>query len=127
DPKFAACADPLNFDGLVGELQRHVAGETFRQLSRLPSFAWTARGTLSSHLLSHLTFSCHPEADTFRKSLTNSRLGDYGFGQDPIISACDSWSPIGADGGIFGDRDDAEDLTKAGALRDSTGKGVNVI
>src|SRR6266849_3983886 len=54
-------------------------------------------------------------------------MGDYGFGQDPIISACDSWSPNGADGGIFGDRDDAEDQTKAGALRDATGKGVNVI
>jgi subtilisin family serine protease len=127
DSRFAECADPWDFGPLADELRNTGVGEVLGPLARLPSFAWTKPRQLKSHLIAHLRFPDHGTARNFHESLKNSRLQQYGFGQDPIISAMDSWSPTAPGGGIFGDRAVAERLTGATALRAATGKGVNVI
>jgi hypothetical protein len=135
--KFARAADPWDFEPLMAELARFTKSEARGRITRLPSFAWTEPGALSSHLIAHLTFADHDEATSFHASLRAGGLadGDYGFGSDPAISTMDTWSPIGPGGGIFGNRDIADELTGVAALRRArrdgkpvgTGEGVNVI
>ncbi len=96
-------------------------------IARLPSFAWTDHYSLSSRLSAQLMFSSHRNAEKFHASLRSSPLRTAVFGPDPIISAMESWSPVGPGGGIFGNRDIAHNLTGVTALRNATGKGVNVV
>ena len=135
DGKFAERADPWDFGPLTDELRNMGVAEPLPPLVRLPSFAWTKPKELRSHLIAHLQFLNHVKAREFQESLGKSHLQQYGFGQDPMICAMDSWSPIGPGGGIFGDRGLADSLTGATALRSAldkgghiaTGKGVNVV
>jgi hypothetical protein len=132
-PDIARVADPSHFEPLRERLRAELGDQNFDELQRLPSFTWTDRGKLESHLIAQLAFGSHEEAARFRESLSRSpTLAAAGFGPDPAISALESWSPVGSGGGIFGDRDGAESLTKTARLKDRagkpvTGKGVNVV
>lgn len=129
DPDSAKLADPWDPAPLLSHLKKFGANPSPGELSRIPSFDWVEPGALASHLLVRLKFRSHAQAREFRTGLRASSLKatDYGFGPDPIISDLESWSPLGPGGGIFGNRDAAEDLTRVAALRGATGKGVNVI
>jgi Subtilase family len=128
--EFANLADPWDSKPLEEQLRSKVEGGKFDQPGLLPSFAWTEPGELSSHVVTQLPFSSHADARDFHESLKNSSLKDaHGFGQDPTISDMDSWSPVGAGGGIFSNRDLADRLTGVAALPvgKATGEGVNVV
>ena len=132
----ARASDPHDVEPLRSALQRLVPELTFGELSRVPSFTWTD-GPLSTHVLAQLHFAGHSEARAFCKTFAAHLDAmkpppGYGFGHDPLIRAFDTWSPIGSAGGIFGNRDTAERLTRTDALKDQqgkyiTGKGVNVV
>ena len=135
DGKFAECADPWDFGPLTDELRNMGVAEPLAPLVRLPSFAWTKPKELQipPDRPPAIPQSC--ESPRIPGIPGKSHLQQYGFGQDPMICAMDSWSPIGPGGGIFGDRGLADSLTGATALRSAldkggqiaTGKGVNVV
>jgi len=145
EEKYARLADPWNFEPFAGALRADIGAAPFDLLGLMPSFAWTEPNALSSHAIAQLSFKNHKSASAFRDLLDNSNLAkrrvggkkSYGFGHDPIISAMDSWSPMGSDGGIFGDRGLADRLTGVRALWSvagdgvpeggATGEGVNVV
>jgi Subtilase family len=131
DSKFAKLADPWDSRPLVAALPAALQSGKFNKVGLSPSYVWTRPGELCSHVIAQLRFDSHAEAQDFHGSLKTSGFGtdDYGFGQDPVISALDSWSPVGPGGWIFGDRDLADSLTGVAALPtgEATGEGVNVV
>ena len=122
-------ADPWDPRAVRDTITTLAGGARFDLLALSPTFAWTRSEVVSSHVIVQLGFSCHEEAAAFHAALSAKGLthADYGFGQDPQIDALDAWSPVGPGGGVFGDRDLAEDLTETTVLDRATGAGVNVI
>jgi hypothetical protein len=123
--RYTTCAHPWDLTPLREELGKVIKGQAFEHITHLPSYAWTEPKKPPSRLTAHLAFSSHDEARAVYEVLRASDLNGCGFGQDPILSTMDVWSPAGP--GVFGDRDAAERLTGVRALKGATGEGVNVL
>jgi hypothetical protein len=128
--EYARKADPWNSKLVARAIGKLTRAAAFERLDLLPSFAWHKADTLASHLMAQLSFESHDDARALHRALKSAQPlneEDYGFDPDPEITAQDVWSPIGPGGGIFGDRNRAEQLTNIAGLGDATGNGVNVI
>jgi hypothetical protein len=133
--EFAEQADPLDPTRLAKMVNDLTAGSRCERFDLLPTYAWTDPEMVSSHVIAQLQFRDHSDARDFHAALGKGmrskkfKQQHYAFGQDPVLSPLDVWSPLGPGGGIFGDRSLAEHLTGSSAidLDGATGKGVNVI
>ena len=121
----ARLAGRSDLRSLEKELRLRTKGD-FLQALELPSHRWADR-RFENRVVAQLLFSSHDQARKFHQALRTSGLSEAGFGADPTLSPLESWNPTAFGSGIFADRYAAEALTGVGALRNATGKGVNVV
>lgn len=125
-----------NLQQLEDELCK-LAGCTVHLLD-VPSRRWHDDWAQSeAHVILQLGFESAGDVETFKGKLSEAEFAKgsgggsnpcYGFGDDPAIHPMDVWSPISSGGGIFSDRDRADQLTGLSELgSDALGEGVNVV